>query len=347
MAKVGLEADGLEGDQLPNVLEFEDQELASGRVGFLANNNNGFFVDKFEYVPVNCYNEPKVPPIEYLAPECSRFFENYFGSYLQRWRWRDPKAYQDGPAEWDFAVDVGDRKKAVYQKSQIKSAYPDKIGTISWLVNKKFFKDGYLNVEFYAKRDGIVGILFRYHDYHNYYSLEIGGETAKFLQFRKNVGGRYHTVQKSMGNGYEIGKWYTVTIYASGNVIKTYFYETGKAYAEAFPTIDDEDLKEGTIGFSTFMTPCAFDKLKFFPIGDLKVEEGEGDDGPSTEDIPIKALAEVDKSAVYANSNIKKLTWDECIDNAKPEEREKFCEEKYGSMSKDAVKYCSVFNVFT
>lgn len=39
--------------------------------------------------------------------------------------------------------------------------------------------------EFYAEKDGIVGLVFRYSNNKNYYIFEIGGEKNKFLRVRK------------------------------------------------------------------------------------------------------------------------------------------------------------------
>ena len=120
--------------------------------------------------------------------------------------------------------------------------------------------------------DGTVGIIFRFQDYYNYYTFEIGGERKKFIQLKKNVLGKFTVLQKVDDRGYEAFKWYQVKLYVAGSQIKVFFNEAEAASEEAM-SVEDEELKEGTIGFSTFRTPCGFDKIKIHPLGDLP-EEG-------------------------------------------------------------------------
>ena len=116
----------------------------------------------------------------------------------------------------------------------------------------------------------MVGVIFRYINSNNFYMIEIGGAASKYIQFRKIVNGKIHMISKVEGTGYAIGYWYKLMIYAAGSYFKIYFSIMGEAPLEPFPLLQDEDLREGTIGLSTYMTNAGFDSLRIHPIGDLE-----------------------------------------------------------------------------
>lgn len=90
------------------------------------------------------------------------------------------------------------------------------------------------------------------------------------------------------------------------------------------------------------MTPCGFDNLKFHPLSDLKADDdsGEGDSGP--DNLKRGEVKNSNRDTFFANANIKKINWDVCLANAKPEERDKYCIEKFEKVSQEAIEYCSV-----
>ena len=274
IVKMAQENLNLPIDSIPTVIKTENQELKKGGVGFLTNGEQGLFIDGFTVKPLDCINEKDLPDIRYLPPECSRFKENYFGQMNLRWKVINPENFFDGPALWDFETNVVGKEKVIYQKTEIYSSNPEKLGTFAVLDFDKLCKSGAISVDFYAENQGMVGVAFKYMNKNYYYVLEVGGEDYKFIQIRKRIDGKYSTIAKNDSIGYQIRQWHKVTIVMMETLIKIYFSNVGEAPIQVFE-IENKDLLDGTIALSTFKTAAAFDNVKMSPLTDWI--QGNGD----------------------------------------------------------------------
>ena len=117
---------------LKSIMVAEDQEFASGRVGYMSNGVAGAYFDNLEITPIECTvskttnpdGSPK-PITMILPPQCSRFNENYFGQMELRWKAKEPMKSTNGPSKWEFASNLQGKAKVIYQSTKIASTGPD------------------------------------------------------------------------------------------------------------------------------------------------------------------------------------------------------------------------------
>jgi len=172
------------------------------------------------------------------------------------------------------------REFVIYQNSDAADKSPYKEHCMM-LFNKKYIKRGWFSLNFYAPKEGIVGIIFKYIDSFNYYILEIGGakKENQFFQIKKKVRGMMKTIKrlnsleeipleernKSLDFGYTLFTWFSVRVVVNLESVKVFYKKNGFSEKMIFD-IEDPDLDYGIVGIGTFATPVAFDNIMLRPI---------------------------------------------------------------------------------
>lgn len=345
IVKMAQENLNLPTDSIPIVIRTESQELKRGRVGFLTNGEQVFYIDGFSVKPLDCITEPEIPDIRYLPPECSRFKENYYGQMNLRWNVVNPENFFDGPALWDFETDFLGKEKVIYQKTGIFSPSPEKIATFAVLNFDKFCRNGVISVEFFAQNQGMVGVAFKYINSNNYYILEIGGDENKFIQMRKRINGKYSIISKNESIGYQIKQWHRVSIVMMDSIYTIYFSNVGEAPISIFDAIENKDLPEGTIALSTYKTEAAFDNVKISPFTDWM--QGNTDLLHSNQEAGLYEDEELEQNQKEkSKDDQKRITWAGCVNTRTPESRKKYCEVEFEKEESQILGCYVSFNIF-
>ena len=92
----------------------------------------GFFIDKFEYIPLKCITEEmaklakngvidenmdpskKAPEIFYMGPYCSRFIENYKTKIDVLWKESNDESLSRGPPLWTIKKKFKERENVIF-----------------------------------------------------------------------------------------------------------------------------------------------------------------------------------------------------------------------------------------
>jgi len=83
-------------------------------------------------------------------------------------------------------------------------------------------------------------------------------------------------LSKDESFGYDLGIWYTINIFMSGSSFRVFVIKENEQPTMIFSDgINDEDIKEGGIGLTTFKSRVVIDMVKMMPFGDLEKEEEE------------------------------------------------------------------------
>ena len=123
--------------------------------------------------------------------------------------------------------------------------------------------------------------------------------------------GRYIMLSKDESFGYDLGIWYTINIFMSGSSFRVFVIKESEQPVMIFSDgVNDEDIKEGGIGLTTFKSRVVIDMVKMMPFGDLEKEEEEEEEEEQKEleEIKIKKAGSTPKmNKVYENDNSKKI----------------------------------------
>lgn len=205
---------------------------------------------------------------------------------------------------------------------------------------------GVIQLNFLAKTHGIIGVGFHYKNSKNFYSFEIAGEVVKYCTMRKVVDGVYRKIERKEETcGYENNVWYQLVIQLYTDKIIVYMAKDGEGLVEVMRGDFDQDFKNGKFSLLTYKTQAAFTNIQMLPSDDvnLKMKKprsfgGDGEEG-GMEELDNDDGSE-DSKAEDSNedSNGKpkpkhqeneKSEPDTCLDKKSPQDREKYCKDKF------------------
>ncbi len=151
------------------------------------------------------------------------------------------------------------------------------------ILKNKYIRKGEFRVSFNADKEGVVSIVFKYMNRDNFYLFEISGYTEKdkLFRLRKKISGKMTEIKKidsvdeipnaTLLNknekllGYDRDVFYQVRILLEKNIIKVFYSNLRTKEIMLFNEKED-DIQYGHVGFGTFMTTAAFDKIVLRPI---------------------------------------------------------------------------------
>ena len=84
IVKFSEDKEDLKEETMKPVLTCFDQALRYGKIGFIVNEMNGFYVENFQAKTEKCQNENELTSTIYFPPQCNRFKENYIGKMALR-----------------------------------------------------------------------------------------------------------------------------------------------------------------------------------------------------------------------------------------------------------------------
>lgn len=135
------EQDHSKDDDMPVIIEAEDQLLTQGTAGFMTNNQNAFYVEGFQFIPINCLNEPTKSKLQYKSPTASRYIENYQGNLKLRWKsYSHPNLI--GNPYWLHQKNIRGKDNTISMISKVYSLSNDQPPAIYILSFQKYIKDG-------------------------------------------------------------------------------------------------------------------------------------------------------------------------------------------------------------
>ena len=150
------------------------------------------------------------------------------------------------------------------------------------ILKNKYIRKGEFRVSFNADKEGVVSIVFKYMNRDNFYLFEISGYTEKdkLFRLRKKISGKMTEIKKidsvdeipnaTLLNknekllGYDRDVFYQVRILLEKSNIKVFYSKLGKEEIMLFNEKED-DIPYGHVGFGTYITTAAFDKIILRP----------------------------------------------------------------------------------
>jgi hypothetical protein len=311
----------------------------------------GVYFDKFTVQPNKCIDQSKnQDPNTYVPHTCNRFKESYFTAIETLWKPVDPETNKNGPSVWEYKKDYKGRNHAITQTSLVYGSDSSKTPTLLELKADKICQQGLIQTEFFTEsKDGYLGIAFHYANSKNHYTFEItGGEKEKYCQVRKVSDGSYKILQKTEDNkfGYEPGKWTSVTLKITNTEWIFYMGKETEGLAQVLKMDADLELSQGRVALLTFGMKAAFSQVKTMPLEDFQFK------GMPTSDVAVEVeaaaptttqdAAEVKKAEdnpKIAKQAEKQAEYDGCLDKKSPEDKDKYCVDKFGE-DKAAVADC-------
>lgn len=191
-----------------------------------------------------------------------------------------------GQSLWKYIKEYKLREIVIKQTIEVidKSSVREPVMLI---LKNKYIRKGEFSLIFNADKEGIISIVFKYMNRDNFYLFEIGGyqQENKFFRLRKKISGLMKVIKKIdsveeitdhiMTNesrklfGYNRDVFYQVRILLEKDHIKVLYSELGKKEIIVFDLKEDE-IQYGHVGFGTFLTTAAFDKILLRPVVDIQ-----------------------------------------------------------------------------
>lgn len=232
----------------PDIVVTDDFN-AAGTIGFFSHAVDKVHFTKTTVESMDCLTKDSL--LNQVASVNCNIYEEYFVSKFDKsYTVLDPENATGGPSQWSFANDVGNEKKVILQKSDIKGDPSNEVPSLIILQNK-MCDAGVFKFSFYpqcAKQQGLVGAVIKFTDPNNYTILEV---SPTFTRLRQNVNGVFQVLGKSIISGYKENIWNRVTISFSSNNVNVNMGSGVMTYP-IFGLIGLNLQKGNSIGFSSY-----------------------------------------------------------------------------------------------
>ena len=262
------------------IIEGTDTTFASGSVGLFVNMMEGFYFDNLQVVANRCWT-PWIPSkgLKIATPLSAVYYENFSGTFSEKFNSQDSDAMQDGPSEWKMNQYASMQQgPGLYQNSLVFDNSPTRRPTMA-LLRKKLFTNGGITVSFVPMNsDGIVSIIFKYRQdkaptgstTEMFYIFEMinSPSNPQFVlrRFLNGIVKELYSIDKPVQNllGYKPSLRHTVLIESLGENIKIKLSVVGSEMVELL-SIKDSAIGSGLVGVGTFKVKCNFSAIEIFP----------------------------------------------------------------------------------
>ena len=186
----------------------------------------------------------------------------------------------------------------------------------------------------------------------NHYVFELyGSDQERYCQVRKIVEGKYKLIQKTEDKkcGYFPGKWNSLLIKMTSAEWTFYTAKENEGLAESLKMEADQELQHGSFALMTFQSKTSFTSIKSMPLDDLILSGNLNGVSVSTIDVQAVEPPETEKPPETSKEKRraeKSAEYETCLEKKTPEDREKFCDNKFVD-DLAAAKDCKVlFNSY-
>ena len=160
-----------------------------------------------------------------------------------------------------------------------------------------------------------------------------GQDKDRYCQVRKVIDGDYKLLQKTEDNkcGYFVDKWNFITIKMTSKEWIFYMAKENEGLAEALKMDVDQEFQHGSFALMVFENKASFTGIKTMPLDDFLFKGLPSVDVVSVE---VQQPVELQKEKIPENTKEKKNSekaaeYESCLENKTPEERDKFCANKF------------------